>query len=76
MSYTPTYAGDDINAANEFARLAQALNGDRLQLQVWHSEPPLPRLGDVVVADGTDWDPTLNAAPTVVWFNGSAWARV
>jgi hypothetical protein len=42
----------------ELEKLEQALLGtDSFRLKEWHTVPPKPRLGDVYLADGTDWNP-------------------
>ena len=38
---------------------------------VLHAEPPKPREGQVVLADGSDWDPGSGAGPYM--YLGSAW---
>lgn len=44
------------------------------QLIELHEEPPKPRVGLLVWADGTDWDPGSGVGLYV--FDGSAWLNV
>lgn len=66
MSIKPEYAPattempDVIDWARRNSEaLATVLNDgmERLRLTVLHAEPERPRDGDVVYADGTDWNP-------------------
>ena len=49
---------------------------DTLTLPVLTAEPSSPVNGMVAVADGTSWDPMLNAAQTMVVYLGGAWRQV
>lgn len=43
----------------ELRKISEALNEvpDRMSVQELHVEPPKPRDGNIVFADGTDWNP-------------------
>lgn len=46
----------------EFRRIAEAFQEvEFIRLQELHAEPDRPRDGNVVLADGTDWDPGSGA---------------
>ena len=54
----------------ELEKLEQQLLGaDNFRLKEWHTVPPKPRLGDVYLADGVDWDP--GSGPGAYLFDGS-----
>lgn len=56
-------------------QLTERLNTIGLvQLIELHEEPPKPRVGLLVWADGTDWDPGSGAGLYV--YSGSAWLSV
>lgn len=59
------------NIENEFNRIAGGFAFTLLK-----AEPPKPRLGQIVLADGVNWDPLTAGAPRLVVFNGSAWVAV
>lgn len=47
-----------IYVVTELKRLANTiLNQSHLRVERIHAEPERPRGGDIVYADGTDWDP-------------------
>jgi hypothetical protein len=79
--YTPLAPPSDPKALSAFLngelqRIAQALNQrqDRLQLRELHAEPSKPRDGDVIYADGTDYDPGLGEGPYC--YIGGLWVRM
>ena len=49
---------------------------DTLSLPVLTAEPSSPVNGMVAVADGTSWDPMLNAAQTMVVYLAGAWRQI
>jgi len=49
---------------------------DTLTLPVLTAEPSSPVNGMVAVADGTSWDPMLNAAQTMVVYLAGAWRQI
>ena len=60
----------------EFVRLATSLTDreDRLRLQKLSVEPERPREGDVVYADGTNWNPGSGSG---VYVRGaSSWTKL
>ena len=59
--YTPSLVPDTYDPSwvqRELEHIAQALSPiDTVRLVELHVEPTRPRTGDVVLADGSDWDP-------------------
>ena len=49
---------------------------DTLTLPILTAEPSSPVNGMVAVADGTSWDPMLNAAQTMVVYLAGAWRQI
>ena len=74
-AFTSNYSGDDQSAAQMFLLLQAIING-QVDVPVHRAEPAKPRLGRMVVADGTDWDPLSAGVPRLVWYNGSAWVAL
>jgi hypothetical protein len=59
----------------EFQKLARTQQEvSVLPLQVLHVEPAKPREGNVVFADGTDWDPGFGDGPYA--YMGGAWIKL
>jgi hypothetical protein len=56
----------------QFKRTEEEFNAgrDAHYLQELHNEPPKPRTGMVVLADGTDWDPGSGAG-VYCYYDGS-----
>lgn len=71
-SFQSYYNGEDASAHSMFLLLSEILDGE-LVLDVHNAEPERPRIGRVVVADGSDWDPISAGVPRIVWYNGTAW---
>jgi hypothetical protein len=74
-AYHVTYTGEDKSAREQFINLAGILTGEII-IPLHYAEPARPRIGRMVVADGTEWDPISAGAPAIVWYNGTAWAAV
>lgn len=59
--YTPSIVPVEYDPSwiqREFDHVTQALTAiDTIRLVELHVEPSRPRAGDVVLADGSDWDP-------------------
>lgn len=75
MNYVNTYSGKDESAAEQFQLLSALLTGELL-VPVHNAEPARPRMGRVVVADGTNWNPIAAGVPRLVWYNGTAWVAL
>jgi hypothetical protein len=83
MSYTPDPAPltpeelpDYIE--RELIKLSdslKSLNVDQLNLKVLHAEPDKPREGDLVRADGTDWNPGSGEG-VYEYTSGGAWSKL
>lgn len=59
----------------ELNRIEQALeNQDIVRLTELHAEPIRPRLGMVVLADGSDWDPGSGAG--FYGYYGGVWVKL
>jgi hypothetical protein len=58
----------------ELERIAAELKVTTIQLTELHVEPPKPRDGQIVLADGTDWDPGSGAG--FYGYQGGAWVRL
>lgn len=44
---------------------------------VYRAEPRAPRIGRMVIADGTDWNPVGGSAvPKLIVWSGSAWIEI
>ena len=58
---------------NEFRRIQQVMLSDQkaVRLTVLHAQPDKYAEGDVVYADGTDWNP--GSGKGVYRYSGSAW---
>lgn len=62
--YNPQIPPQDSNELltylnEEFQRVAVGINGpvDGIIYKVWYQQPPRPRTGMTVYADGTSWNP-------------------
>lgn len=77
MPYFAGTAPKDVNpwVEAEFRKLAEILNrgSDRLSIAPRNVAPSKPRTGDVVYADGTNWNPGKGEGVYV--YNGSEWVR-
>lgn len=73
--FVNTYSGEDASAADQFGRLQEILGG-QTDIPVHNAAPAKPRIGRVVVADGTNWDPLTVGVPRLVWFNGNNWVAL
>ncbi len=51
------------------------LESSRINLVVQHSEPERPREGDIVRADGTDWNPGSGEG-VYEYTSGGAWSKL
>ena len=71
-AFFSTYVGSDPSVAEQFQRLAEILTGE-IEIPLHYREPDRPRIGRIVVADGTEWDPISAGVPRIVWYNGTAW---
>lgn len=70
MDYVPqTDTIKDPRVVEEFRRLAELL-GPVYRLPVLHVAPEFPTDGDVVICDGSDWDPLSDATKQPVWYDG------
>lgn len=74
--YVNSYTGEDLSAAEQFRNLAEALSDDEIVIPQHFAEPTRPRIGRIVVADGTRWDPLSVGVPRIVWYNGTAWVAL
>jgi len=67
MAYTPDSVPHDPEQLSEFMRteldrISNELAAiSQIRLEVLHVAPSKPRDGDVILADGTDWDPGSGA---------------
>lgn len=62
-------------AVRELRKVQAALEaGHAKKIHFYHVEPSKPREGDVVGADGTDWNPGAGAG--VYCYYNSAWNRL
>lgn len=59
----------------ELRKIANAFTEqDRIYMRVLHEEPIRPREGQLVWADGTDWDPGAGAGPYA--YIGGVWVEL
>lgn len=78
-TYSPTPVPNSIAPrarswlADELARVATAINAN-LRLRVLHAEPSRYAEGDIVYADGSDWNP--GSGEGVYVRTSSAWAKL
>jgi hypothetical protein len=67
MSYTPSAPPQNQDFLTDFlqtelAKIQEALGAvNNLRVDKLHSPPQKPRDGDIVLADGTNWDPGSGA---------------
>lgn len=81
MPYTP-FGAPPLEAAalaayleSELRRISEQFNAvDSVRLTELHAEPDRPRGGDIVFADGTDWNPGSGAG--FYGYYGGAWAKL
>ena len=78
--YQPTNPPDPLDPVQawlmrEFMAISRYLSGpqDYVTLAVLHKEPPKPREGMTVNADGTDWNPGAGAGR--YQYLGGAWVN-
>jgi hypothetical protein len=78
MEYRPSIFQGDRNPLGvfleaELRKIQEALSSLQsvLSLKELHAEPPKPRNGDIVYADGTDWDP--GSGRGVYLYKGATW---
>lgn len=67
----------DMGLQGELERIAGTLGQPEVQflvLKTYHAAPAKPQEGQVVLADGTDWDPGSGAG--VYCYYGAAWNRL
>jgi hypothetical protein len=82
MSYKPQMVSLSTNenivrwVFNELTRVSNALTSEKSSTNtpVLHQEPSKPQVGDIVYADGTDWNPSSGAG--LYLYTGNAWSRV
>lgn len=74
LRYTPAATPADIKSLRyflqeELVKIQNSINSlADGSLQTYHVEPSKPRDGDIVLADGTDWNPGLGQG-VYIWFN-------
>ena len=77
MKYVNTYQGKDFSASHQFRLLAEVISQlDEIPVPTLNQEPARPRDGMVVIADGSDWDPLLTGAETLVVRIGGVWLEI
>jgi hypothetical protein len=81
MAYRFTMPPQDVASlpaylAREFGAVASGFNdaADSVQLNPLGAAPKKPRMGLIVCADGTSWDPGAGAG--IYWYTGSAWSKL
>lgn len=78
-SLPPNATVDDLreHVERELAQIALVFGEQEyVQFRVLHQEPPRPRMGMVVYADGVDWVPGPPGGPGVYEFDGAAWNKL
>lgn len=68
--------GHDITGTGNLTVTGAATLSDGLTLTPMASAPLLPVPGQIVVANGTDWDPATNGKETLVVYLGADWVVV
>lgn len=74
MRYEITGPINDFqDCERELRKIMEVLSGaqDRITLKTWSVQPPKPREGDIVKADGTAWNPGSGAGS--YQYRGGAW---
>ena len=77
--FTPAFPDNpgDAYAYRELVRLADYINQsvqDRVKVKMLTSTPQKPREGDLVYADGTNWNP--GAGPGLYQFRSGSWILI
>ena len=61
----------------ELQKIQQAFSQLETIARVYNAPPRKPAVGQIVVADGTNWNPVGGAAsPKLVGWSGSAWIEI
>ena len=64
-----------IYVITEFKRLGNILfNQSVMRLEQTNTAPETPRIGDIRLADGTNWNPGSGAG--IYFYNGTAWTQL
>lgn len=66
--YAPSEAFKDPAVERELRRISEAFETVN-RLPVLHTAPLKPRDGDVVICDGTDWDPLSDGTKRPLWYD-------
>jgi hypothetical protein len=78
VNYEPTYPGEGVTPQwiyDELQRISSTSNQPAiLQFDVLYAEPPKPRDGMVVFADGTSWAPGVGGG--LYQRVGGAWVKL
>lgn len=77
MTYRPSSVIQDKVVLDEFQRLAAVLNrlgAERIDFR--YVPPERPRLGDIAICDGVEWDPLGDGIPQPIWYDGTNWVAV
>lgn len=71
MYYTPSATFSDPALVEELQRIAQAIERLRVtpQILVRNSPPPKPFDGQVLIADGVNWNPIGDGVKRPVWYD-------
>lgn len=70
LASLPAFLGRELSAISK----AFAEPSDVLGLVPLAAPPRKPRMGNLVCADGLNWDP--GAGVGIYWFNGTAWVKL
>ena len=81
MSYVPTNSSaqsfNDFNRwiSGELVRISNSFTTSRqtLNISVVNAEPSKPQVGDVVFADGTNWNPSGGRG---LYYYDSSWVKI
>lgn len=74
IPYRPVDTLQDPTVLRELQRIAQAISLLATnQLEVYYEDPIRPLEGQVVICDGTSWDPLADGIKRAIWFNGTTW---
>lgn len=67
--YDPKWLYDEFRKVEEGQEVAE-----ELKLKEWRQEPPKPRLGMIVLADGSDWNPGAGQGAYIYY--AGAWNKL
>jgi hypothetical protein len=78
MLYNPEGAGIDPKIVRELRKIAEVLAiVDKNTIRFLTAAPEKPRMGDVAICDGTNWNPIADGVRRPIWFDETSgvWRR-